>query len=58
MEDGSYEVQDTDLPLVQIYQCDETDPTRLCLHNLAEGETTGQVGLYPPVPLKTEAPAK
>jgi hypothetical protein len=48
MEGGSYKVQATDLPLVQIYQCDEDDPTRLCLHSLAEGETTGQVGLHPP----------
>lgn len=54
MEGGSYQVQDTDLPLVQIYQCDEADPTRLCLHNLAVGETTGQVGLHPPTPPKSD----
>lgn len=58
MEAGSYEVQDTDLPLVQIYQCDEADPTRLCLHNLAAGETTGHVGLHPPVPPKSDNPPK
>jgi hypothetical protein len=58
MEGGSYEVQETDLPLVQIYQCDEDDPTRLCLHNLAEGETTGQVGLHPPTPPKSDNPPK
>jgi hypothetical protein len=58
MEGGSYEVQDTDLPLVQIYQCDEADPTRLCLYNLAEGETTGQVGLHPPTPPKSNHPPK
>jgi hypothetical protein len=58
MEGGSYEVQDTDLPLVQIYQCDQADRTRLCLHNLAEGETTGQVGLHPPTPRKSENPPK
>ena len=56
MEGGSYKVQGTDLPLVQIYQCDEVDPTRLCLHNLAEGETTGQVGLHPPTPPKSGNP--
>jgi len=54
MEGGSYEVQDNDLPLVQIYQCDEADPARLCLHNLAQGETTGQVGLHPPTPPKSD----
>ena len=58
MEGGSYEVQDTDLPLLQIYQCDESDPAKLCLHQLAEGETTGQVGWHPPVPPKPEAPPK
>jgi hypothetical protein len=52
MEGGSYEVQHTDLPVVQIYQCDEADPARLCLHNLAEGETTGQAGGHPPTPPK------
>jgi len=56
MEGGSYKVHDTDLPLVQIYQCAEADPTRLCLHNLAEGETTGQVGLHPPTPPKSGNP--
>jgi len=58
MEGGSYEVQDIDLPLVQIYQCDEADPTRLCLHNLAQGETTGQMGLHPPVLPKSDSPQK
>jgi hypothetical protein len=58
MEGGSYEVQDTDPPLVQIYQCDKADPTRLCLHSLAAGETTGQAGLHPPVPLKVEPSPK
>jgi hypothetical protein len=58
MEGGSYKVQGTDLPLLQIYQCSEADPTRLCLHNLAEGETTGQVGLHSPVPPKSDNPQK
>jgi hypothetical protein len=56
MEGGSYEVQDRDLPVVEIYQCDEGDPTRLCLHNLAAGETTGQVGGPAPSPAKPENP--
>lgn len=45
MESGAYEVQDTDPPLIQIYQCDAADWKRLCLHSLAVGETTGQFGL-------------
>jgi len=56
MEGGSYEVQDSDLPVVQIYQCDESDPTRLCLHNLAAGETTGQVGGHAPTPPQDNPP--
>jgi hypothetical protein len=58
LEGGSYQVQDTDLPLVQIYQCEEVDPTRLCLHNLAEGETTGRLGWHPPTPPKAGNPPK
>jgi len=42
MEGGSYEVQDTDPSLKRIYQCDPSDWTKLCLHNLVEGETTGR----------------
>jgi hypothetical protein len=58
MEGGSYEVQHTDLPLVQIYQCEQDDPTRLCLHNLAEGETTGQAGWPPATAPKSDNPPK
>jgi len=58
MEGGSYHVQDSDLPLVQIYQCDEADPTRLCLHHLAAGETTGQAGWHAPTPPKADSAAK
>jgi hypothetical protein len=42
MEGGSYEVQDTDPPLKRIYQCDPSDWTKLCLHDLVEGEKTGR----------------
>lgn len=52
MESGSYEVQDTDPPLVQVYQCDAADWTHLCLHKLAEGETTGQFGLHAAPPAR------
>jgi hypothetical protein len=40
MEAGSYEVQDTDPPLVQLYQCNPHDPATLCLRPLHEGDTT------------------
>jgi hypothetical protein len=35
MEAGVYEVQEEDLPLKEIYQCDEDDLTKLCIRNLA-----------------------
>ncbi len=41
MAGGDYEVQDTDPPLKQLYQCDSHDLTKLCLHDLQPGETTG-----------------
>jgi hypothetical protein len=40
MEGGEYVVQKKDLPLTQIYQCDET-LTRLCARELKAGEKTG-----------------
>jgi hypothetical protein len=45
MQGGAYEVQDEDLPLKLIYQCDQDDLTRLCLRDLAKGEKTGQFGI-------------
>jgi len=47
MEGGSYEVQDTDPPLTQLYQCNPRDPTKLCLRALHEGDTTS---FTPPPP--------
>jgi hypothetical protein len=44
---GSYEVQDEDLPLKEIYQCDDADLTRLCIRDLAAGETNGRLGYHP-----------
>ena len=58
MESGSYEVQDSDLPLVQVYQCSEADWRVLCLHRLAKGETTGQFGLHAAPPAKIGDSAK
>lgn len=58
MESGSYEVQDTDLPLAEVYQCAEADWRVLCVHRLAEGETTGQFGLHAAPPAKIGDSAK
>jgi hypothetical protein len=46
MEEGDYTVRDEDLPIWQVYQCDETC-TRLCLHSLEEGEDNDRVGIHP-----------
>lgn len=46
MQGGSYEIEKKDLPLEQLYQCDRSNWTKLCLHDLKEGETTGTLG-YP-----------
>jgi hypothetical protein len=37
-------VQDQDLPVKQIYQCDESDLTKLCIRDLAAGEVNGRIG--------------
>ena len=49
MASGEYEVDEADLPLKQIYQCDSRDLTKLCIRDLAAGETLGSVGGKPPV---------
>jgi len=48
MEAGEYVVQPRDLPIAQIYQCDEHDWTRLCVRQLAVGEANGRIGYHPP----------
>jgi hypothetical protein len=48
MQGGTYEVRDEDLPLKLVYQCDCQDLTKLCLRDLAEGETAGQFSVLPP----------
>jgi hypothetical protein len=48
MEAGEYVVQPEDLPMAQIYQCDESDLTRLCVRQLAAGEANGRIGYHPP----------
>jgi hypothetical protein len=48
MASGEYEVDDSDLPMKQIYQCDENDLTKLCIRDLVAGETNGRMGYKPP----------
>ena len=38
MAAGEYEVDERDLPLKQIYQCDASDLTELCIRDLAAGD--------------------
>jgi hypothetical protein len=47
MESGSYEVQEDDLPLQEIYQCDARDWTKLCIRDLKSGEKNGAGGIRP-----------
>jgi hypothetical protein len=50
MEAGEYVVRPEDLPMAQIYQCDERDLTQLCIRQLAAGEANGRIGYHPPRP--------
>jgi hypothetical protein len=45
MQGGDYEIQQSDLPIKQLYQCDQSDWTQLCLRDFAEGESTGKFAL-------------
>jgi hypothetical protein len=47
MQSGTYDVQEEDLPLKQIYQCDANDLTRICIRDLAEDEKNGRLGYHP-----------
>ena len=47
MESGNYVVKADDPPLVDIYQCSDTDFTILCARKLAVGEKTGQSPVEP-----------
>jgi len=47
MQFGSYEVQDEDSPLKEIYQCDAADWTKLCIRDLKAGERNGAGGIRP-----------
>jgi len=48
MEAGEYVVQPADLPMAEIYQCDEDDLTQVCIRQLSAGETNGRIGYHPP----------
>jgi hypothetical protein len=48
MQAGEYEVQDEDLPVMEIFQCDEKDLTKLCIRDLTSGEKNGRLGYKPP----------
>ena len=48
MEAGEYVVQPSDLPMAQIYQCNDQDLTQLCIRQLVAGETNGRIGYHPP----------
>ncbi|HEY6387585.1 MAG TPA: hypothetical protein VIX91_18065 [Candidatus Acidoferrum sp.] len=48
MQAGEYEVKDEDLPVMEVFQCDEKDLTRLCIRDLASGEKNGRLGYKPP----------
>lgn len=47
MASGEYEVDETDLPLKQIDQCDPADLTKLCIRDLEAGEVNGLRGYKP-----------
>jgi hypothetical protein len=47
LQSGTYDVEDGDLPLKQIYQCDPSDLTRICIRDLQAGEQNGNLGYHP-----------
>lgn len=48
MQSGTYDVQDEDLPLKQIYQCGPNDLAQICIRDLAEDEKNDRLGYHPP----------
>jgi hypothetical protein len=48
MEAGEYIVRPEDLPMAQIYQCDDHNLTQLCIRQLSAGEANGSIGYHPP----------
>jgi hypothetical protein len=47
MQQGRYIVRPEDLPITQIYQCDDRDLTKLCMRSLLQGEVNGRIGHHP-----------
>jgi hypothetical protein len=43
-------VQDENLPIKQIYQCDEKDLTKLCIGDLEAEKVNGRLGYKPALP--------
>jgi hypothetical protein len=48
MASGEYELDDSDLPMKQIYQCQADDLTKLCIRDLQAGETNGRLSFKLP----------
>lgn len=48
---GGRDVEEDDLPMKQIYQCDASDLTKLCIRDLQAGEKNGRLGYHPSAPL-------
>jgi hypothetical protein len=48
LENGTYVVQPPDLPMTEIYQCDEQDLSKLCRRDLTAGEKNGRLGHQAP----------
>lgn len=48
MQSGFYTVRKEDLPMNQIYQCDEKNLAKICIRELSAGEQNGSVGYRPP----------
>jgi hypothetical protein len=44
---GEYEVDETDIPMKQVYQCDPSELAKLCIRELKAGETNGRIGYKP-----------
>jgi hypothetical protein len=47
MQSGTYDVEEEDLPLKHIYQCEAADLTQICIRDLAEDEKNGRLGYHP-----------
>ena len=44
---GDYDVEDQDLPLKEIYQCNAADFAKLCIRDLESGEKNGRLQVAP-----------